>query len=69
MRQKGMNSENVLFHLFGSAKSVVKKSSKTLKEQMKTRADEHFAALKRIIPTVTRLMLFEYAESTQRSAG
>ncbi|MBI5752961.1 MAG: AAA family ATPase [Hydrogenophilales bacterium] len=30
------------------------------KENMKTRADEHFAALKQIIPGVSRLMLFDY---------
>lgn len=30
------------------------------KELMKTRADEHFAALKQIIPEVSRLMLFDY---------
>lgn len=30
------------------------------KENMKTRADEHFAALKQIIPEVSRLMLFDY---------
>lgn len=30
------------------------------KESMKTRADEHFAALKQIIPEVSRLMLFDY---------
>lgn len=33
------------------------------KEQMKTRADEHFAALKQIIPGVTRLMLFDLDSS------
>ena len=33
------------------------------KENMKTRADEHFAALKQIIPNVTRLMLFDYDDS------
>ena len=30
------------------------------KENMKTRADEHFAALKQIIPEVSRLMLFDF---------
>ena len=30
------------------------------KDKMKTRADEHFAALKQIIPEVSRLMLFDY---------
>ena len=30
------------------------------KENMKKRADEHFAALKQIIPEVSRLMLFDY---------
>ena len=30
------------------------------KENMKTRADQHFAALKQIIPEVSRLMLFDY---------
>lgn len=33
------------------------------KENMKTRADEHFAALKQIIPGVSRLMLFDYDDS------
>ncbi len=33
------------------------------KENMKTRADEHFAAVKQIIPTVSRLMLFDYDSS------
>ncbi len=33
------------------------------KENMKTRADEHFAAVKQIIPTVSRLMLFDYDNS------
>jgi hypothetical protein len=30
------------------------------KENMKIRADEHFAALKQLIPTIVRLMLFDY---------
>jgi len=30
------------------------------KKRMKTRADEHFAALKQIIPGVSRLMIFDY---------
>ena len=30
------------------------------KQSMKTRADEHFAALRHIIPEVSRLMLFDY---------
>jgi hypothetical protein len=30
------------------------------KQSMKTRADDHFAALKQIIPEVSRLMLFDY---------
>jgi len=30
------------------------------KEKMKKRADEHFAALKQIVPEVSRLMLFDY---------
>lgn len=33
------------------------------KENMKTRADEHFNALKQIIPEVSRLMLFDYDNS------
>ena len=33
------------------------------KENMKTKADEHFAALKQIIPEVSRLMLFDYDDS------
>lgn len=33
------------------------------KENMKTRADEHFAALKQIIPGIVRLMLFDYDDS------
>lgn len=33
------------------------------KAQMKTRADEHFAALTQIIPAVTRLMLFDFDSS------
>jgi hypothetical protein len=33
------------------------------KRNMKARADEHFAALKQIIPSVTRLMLFDYDDS------
>jgi len=33
------------------------------KEYMKTRADEHFAALTQIIPKVSRLMLFDYDSS------
>lgn len=33
------------------------------KDNMKTRADEHFAALKQIIPEVSRLMLFDYDNS------
>ena len=33
------------------------------KQNMKTRADEHFAALKQIIPEVSRLMLFDYDDS------
>jgi hypothetical protein len=33
------------------------------KQNMKDRADEHFAALKHIIPEVSRLMLFDYDES------
>ena len=33
------------------------------KEQMKTRADEHFAASKQIIPAATRLMLFDFDSS------
>lgn len=33
------------------------------KENMKTRADEHFAALKHIVPDVSRLMLFDYNSS------
>ena len=34
------------------------------KELMKTSADEHFAALKQIIPSVKRLMLFDYDSDT-----
>jgi predicted ATPase len=33
------------------------------KENMKIRADEHFSALKQLIPTVSRLMLFDYDSS------
>jgi hypothetical protein len=33
------------------------------KEDMKTRANEHFAALQQIIPEVKRLMLFDYDDS------
>lgn len=33
------------------------------KENMKTRANEHFAALKHIIPEVSKLMLFDYDNS------
>lgn len=33
------------------------------KENMKTRADEHFDALKQIIPEISRLMLFDYDSS------
>ncbi len=33
------------------------------KKSMKTRADEHFAALQQIIPEVSRLMLFDYDSS------
>lgn len=33
------------------------------KENMKTRADEHFAALKQIVQGVVRLMLFDYDDS------
>jgi len=33
------------------------------KKNMKERADEHFAALKQIVPEVSRLMLFDYDES------
>lgn len=33
------------------------------KDNMKTRADEHFAALKQIIPEASRLMLFDYDSS------
>jgi AAA domain, putative AbiEii toxin, Type IV TA system/AAA ATPase domain len=33
------------------------------KKNMKTKADEHFSALKQIIPEVSRLMLFDYDES------
>lgn len=33
------------------------------KDNMKTRADEHFAALNHIIPEVSRLMLFDYDNS------
>lgn len=33
------------------------------KENMKARADEHFAALKQIVPGVVRLMLFDYDDS------
>lgn len=33
------------------------------KHEMKTRADQHFAALKHIVPNVERLMLFDYDES------
>ena len=33
------------------------------KENMKTRADDHFAAVKQIIPAVSRLMLFDYDSS------
>lgn len=33
------------------------------KQNMKMRADEHFAALKQIIPEVSRLMLFDYDNS------
>jgi len=33
------------------------------KESMKTKADEHFAALQQIIPEVSRLMLFDYDSS------
>jgi hypothetical protein len=35
------------------------------KEYMKTRADEHFAALTQIIPKVSRLMLFDYDSSAE----
>jgi hypothetical protein len=35
------------------------------KKNMKTKADEHFAALKQIIPEVSRLMLFDYDESNR----
>jgi hypothetical protein len=34
------------------------------KQLMKTRADEHFTALKQIIPEVKRLMLFDYDEKS-----
>jgi len=34
------------------------------KQSMKTSADEHFAALKQIIPEVTRLMLLDYDSET-----
>ena len=33
------------------------------KENMKTRADDHFAALKQIIPEVSRLMLFDHDDT------
>jgi len=33
------------------------------KENMKTRADEHFAALKQIIPKVSRLMIFDFDDN------
>jgi hypothetical protein len=33
------------------------------KQNMKERADEHFAALKQIVPEVSRLMLFDYDDS------
>jgi hypothetical protein len=33
------------------------------KEEMKTRANKHFAALQQIIPEVSRLMLFDYDDS------
>lgn len=36
------------------------------KENMKTKADEHFAAVKQIIPAVSRLMLFDY-DSTENA--
>jgi hypothetical protein len=35
------------------------------KENMKHRADEHFAALRQIIPEVSRLMLFDYDEQAK----
>lgn len=35
------------------------------KENMKARADEHFAALKQIIPNVSRLMLFDYDDHAE----
>lgn len=35
------------------------------KEDMKKSADDHFAALKQIIPSVTRLMLFDYDDSNK----
>lgn len=35
------------------------------KENMKNRADEHFAALRQIIPEVSRLMLFDYDEQAK----
>lgn len=35
------------------------------KENMKQRADEHFAALRQIIPEVSRLMLFDYDEQAK----
>jgi len=34
------------------------------KQSMKNRADEHFAALKQIVPEVSRLMLFDYDDRT-----
>ncbi len=35
------------------------------KENMKVRADDHFAALKQIIPNVSRLMLFDFDDHTE----
>ncbi len=51
----------------GAEKAIDKICFKSMgggtKTDMKARADEHFAALKQIIPEVSRLMLFDYDDS------
>jgi hypothetical protein len=67
---EGESDERILrawASLCGAQDAMLKVCFKSLnggsKKEMKTKADEHFAALQQIIPEVTRLMLFDYDSS------
>lgn len=67
---EGESDERILrawAHQCGAQAAMDKVSFKSMegggKENMKARADGHFAALKQIIPEVSRLMLFDYDDT------